>query len=490
MKLTILKQTFLLLTIVTTGIHCGKDFLNNPTKNILLRQEYVKDLPSCQAFLNGIYLQFYSSFSHYKTAYPEVIADNLKPETGFGALMSIYSWDQQALEENGAIPILGLASVNMNAIYQSDYLLIRSCNLLINAVGKFRDENPSRVDDMQGQALLIRSMAYFQLVNTFSQAYNFTPGGSHPGVAILTSDDWTIAINGRASVAEVYEEMIKDLQGAITLLPATTESLLLPSKLTAQALLARIYLFKGDFMNAKNTAAAVIIQKPLLTVKNGYPNNIFKSLSPQQTETIFQMLPRKLLSNDNGTLQSGYYLGEYLRDTKKYFTATSDLTDLLTARKNDVRTQWITKTNNSNDVTKFPTGIFAPSGSESTQYYQSIIRSSELYLTAAESFAQLSMEDSARHYLYLIRKRADSTITFPAAVGPQLLDSIKIERRKELAFEGLRLYDLQRWKQGIERSDPLSPNVKSLPYPSEKSIAPIPKMDTKFHGVTQNPGYK
>ena len=489
MKKHIVIRTSLLLLLATTSIQCGKDFLDNPAKNIMLRQEYVKDLPSCQAFLNGIYLQSNSTFSFFKIAAPEVIADNLKPEPGFGALISLYSWNQQATQENGATDFLTQQSINSNSIYQSDYLLIQSCNFLINAVGKFRDQNASQADDMKGQALLIRSMAYFQLINTFAQAYNFTPDGSHPGIAILKSDDWTTAVNGRATVAEVYNEMINDLQEASMLLPITTTTLLLPSKLTAQSLLARVYLFKEDYLNAKNTAAEIISQKPLLTIKDGYPNTLFKALPPQQTEIIFQMLPRKFLSNDNGALLAGHFLGEFLRDTRKYFTATSDLAQLLTTNKHDVRARWITKINNSNDVTKFPTGILAPSGSESTQYYHSVIRSSELYLIAAESFAKLSMEDSARQYLYLIRKRADSTATFPVAAGPQLLDSIKIERRKELAFEGLRLFDLQRWKQGIDRSDPLSPNLKTLPYPSEKSVAPIPIMDTKLHGMKQNPGY-
>jgi hypothetical protein len=70
-----------------------------------------------------------------------------------------------------------------------------------------------------------------------------------------------------------------------------------------------------------------------------------------------------------------------------------------------------------------------------------------------------------------------------------LLDLIYKERRKELAFESLRMYDLQRWKKGVNRIDVMAGSPANLPYPSNKAIAPIPLSDVKLAGLTQNQDY-
>src|SRR5262249_42187152 len=122
-------------------------------------------------------------------------------------------------------------------------------------------------------------------------------------------------------------------------------------------------------------------------------------------------------------------------------------------------------------------------------YYLTAIRSSEMYLTASESYAQLNNEDSARYYLNQIRTRAAIPAITNAVTGAALLDSIYLERRRELAFEGLRMFDLQRWKKGINRVDGWNASALTLPYPSDKAIAPIPANDVIILGLQQNNGY-
>ncbi len=147
---------------------------------------------------------------------------------------------------------------------------------------------------------------------------------------------------------------------------------------------------------------------------------------------------------------------------------------------NDKRSSWVAAISSSPvtwRITKFPIsaagGLFPIKRGD---YYQTIFRSSEMYLTAAECYAKLNMEDSARFFIDAIRKRANPTIKDITASGASLIDSIYKERRKELCFDGgLRMYDLLRWKRPVNRMDALNPNVKNLPYPSNKAIAPIPK---------------
>ena len=63
------------------------------------------------------------------------------------------------------------------------------------------------------------------------------------------------------------------------------------------------------------------------------------------------------------------------------------------------------------------------------------------------------------------------------------------ERRKELAFESLRMADLQRWKAGVHRMDVLPGYPANLPFPNDKAIAPIPLADITYTGIPQNSGY-
>ncbi len=76
------------------------------------------------------------------------------------------------------------------------------------------------------------------------------------------------------------------------------------------------------------------------------------------------------------------------------------------------------------------------------------------------------------------------------ATGEALRDSLYKERRKELAFEGGRMFDLQRWHLPVQRTDVASgTTATNLPFPSNKAIAPIPIQDVKIEGIKQNIDY-
>ncbi|WEK35463.1 MAG: RagB/SusD family nutrient uptake outer membrane protein [Candidatus Pseudobacter hemicellulosilyticus] len=99
------------------------------------------------------------------------------------------------------------------------------------------------------------------------------------------------------------------------------------------------------------------------------------------------------------------------------------------------------------------------------------------------------MKKTARKYLDAIRMRSNPEIVPIDAVESALIDSIYKERRKELSFEGIRMYDLQRWNKGVHRKDAKLSSATDLNYPSDKSIAPIPLQDVRYAGLLQNKGY-
>jgi starch-binding outer membrane protein, SusD/RagB family len=463
---------------------CKKDFLDVPNKSVLLRQAYVTDLKSTGEYLNGIYVELALYFYQgYNVIYGDLVADNLKPVTGTTALINHYNWEQKADNDLRPNPTL---SINMNPLWSNGYRIIGSCNFIIEEVDKYRDEDQEKADDIKGQAFAIRALLHSTIVNVFSQPYNFTADASHPGVIYKTSSKYNDPVS-RYSVGEIYTKMIDDLNEAISLLPDNPRTVteanrkLVMSRIAAKALLARINLFKGDYNAAKNLAAEVGNAVPIMGAAN-YPAKLF---SNQETEALFQLPPAlNAVAGSAGNYNALYAGGYFVSPTKQYI-ATSDLIALFKQNAQDKRNVWVAQ---DGSVAKYPTNILTGSLARYA-YYQTILRSSEMYLNAAEAYANLNNNDSARFYLDAIRKRANPSATDITATGAALLDSIYLERRKEFAFEGTRMFDLLRWKKGVIRTDATSPAAQNLEYPSNKAIAPIPVSDVDINGLGQNPDY-
>ncbi|HMI04008.1 MAG TPA: RagB/SusD family nutrient uptake outer membrane protein [Pedobacter sp.] len=476
---------FISILLAAGSTSCKKSFLDEGIANtrILTRQDYVKDLKTTSEYLSGIYTKVASDlFSGYHIIYPELAADNIKPVVGTGAggatpLGAHYEWNQR-VDDMSSTSVTS-TSFNCNELSYGAYQLIRSCNFVLEKATEYKDQDPSLADAMMGQAYAIRALSHFFLVNVFAQSYNFSNDASHPGIVYITSVNWTDPIKSRNTVAEVYVNVIQDLKAAVSLLPVASSSTLTMNRNAAIGLLARVYLFKGDWGLAKNLARQVVAAVPIMTAN--YPSKLF---TLEEKEVLFQLPPGIFPVDQYGSTFPGAYFRSDLQ-----FRATADIASLLNEDPNDARKVWVTSVLGNWHITKFPvnvvTGGFSPDGA----YYHSVLRSSELYLMAAEAYAQLNNVDSARFYLDAIRMRANPAALPTTTSGIVLLEAIYKERRKELAFEGWRMFDLLRWKKGVTRADALSAAAQMLPYPSNKAISPIPGLDVKVSDFVQNLDY-
>lgn len=73
-------------------------------------------------------------------------------------------------------------------------------------------------------------------------------------------------------------------------------------------------------------------------------------------------------------------------------------------------------------------------------------RYAEVLLNYAEAEFELDNEDVARKYINMVRARPSVNMPPVTASGDALRSAIRDERRVELAFEGLRFFDVRRWK--------------------------------------------
>jgi starch-binding outer membrane protein, SusD/RagB family len=470
---------YIVILLFVLNCSCKKDFLEVDDTTQLYRESYIKDLTTMEEYLRGAY--YYLSVNvdagESNSTYPELTADNLRPitQTSSAATLSHYNWVQEAVVS---------AAKNMNTFWKNSYMTIRMVSFAVDKTDEFRKESPEWADNIKGQAYAVRALLYFKLINMFAQPYTFTADASHPGVPYITTSDITQSYS-RQSVGEVYDGMIADLSKAIELLPETVTDNRYMNRVAAKALLARVYLYKEDFTNAKKLAEEVVAQAPLMTIAAGYPNDMFKFKAPATTETLFQLVPN-----------SSNAFNRWVRRSPIKFCATKDIADMLLENPNDIRKSWVKDTTISGNkyqlVKKYPTAVtpdIPTLTAPDLAYYKPELRSSEMVLTAAEAAAKAGDEPKARTYLDAIRKRANPAIADVTATGAALLDSIYKERRKELSWEGLRIYDLQRWKTGVNRIDVLAGTSGKLPYADKKAIAPIPMDEIRLAGISQNDGY-
>lgn len=459
------QYSIIILLFLIACFSCKKDFLETKLTSQIATETYITNLATTQELLNGVYLKLGMNFYNAKFAsYADIIADNIKCPNGI--YTSQYAWNQ--------VPDEGSSSDNSNDYWMKGYNIIIDCNYVIMYADRFKAQDPTKADNIKGQAMSIRGLVHHSLVNVFAQPYHFTADASHPGIPYVTNTG--PQAEKRETVAKVYENIISDMTEGMLLMSNSDDR----SKITSagvKALLSRIYLYKGDYANSRQLATEVIKIVPMMNAPE-YPAKLF---TPEDKESIFWLSP--LINSIGSTDWQGLYF------TYGIFTATKDVADLLNERPNDLRKAWVTASSGSWNITKYPQNVVPGISDPLIAYRQCIIRSSELYLNAAECYAKTGMEDSSRYYLNAIRQRADNTVPPVVTTGDALMNDIYKERRKELCFEGNRMFDLLRTGKGVNREDFDSPAPSSLPYPSNKSIAPIPLTDVKIYGIPQNPGY-
>jgi hypothetical protein len=105
---------------------------------------------------------------------------------------------------------------------------------------------------------------------------------------------------------------------------------------------------------------------------------------------------------------------------------------------------------------------------------QKLIRISEVILSRAEAYAESNNLSAALTDLNRIRQRANPALpALNLTDKQQVLDSIFVERRRELCFEGHGLFDITRKKRNLVRNDCTGTNC-SINYPSALFAVPKP----------------
>jgi starch-binding outer membrane protein, SusD/RagB family len=453
---------FGLMIFLTGGC---KKFLQTPVTNRIVINDIFKDFEGARITLFGCYNNFRSSeyYMMVFNMYPEVAGGNVKyAKTANPSLTNIYNFtNANSIEYN-----------DMAGFYQKAYATIYAANNILFYVDSIADASVAQKNRFIAEAYAIRALVHFDLVRVFAQSYSYTNNAGHVGIVIKTKiDDVMQATPAPSTVKQVFNQIIADFDSSLVYfnksVPIVGEDKTVLSSNAANALLAKVYLYKGDWENAYRIASTLINSNayPLLSNAQYISSWSNKTIS---SESIFEIA---FGSGTGGAL--GDYFNPLVKDNNYLqFAATTDLLSLFDP--NDVRgiSKMFKDTVFDNRQAFFAKKYF---GTRDTSNNIKVIRSSELYLIAAEAAAELGNLDVAASNLNTIRKRANpSATTFTATSKGALIDEILNERRRELCFEGNLFFDIARRKKNLVRIDCTSENA-SFNYPNSRFACPIPQ---------------
>ena len=472
----------LLSGLLVTGCNKLLD-IKDPINSITTNQVFQSDDQAAVA-LNGLYSYLISGGVLDVNSYGQ-LGNNLYSAGGI-TLAAGHSADELFTpslnggydyyeETTASITLVKLG--HSQKLWNSAYKGIFNANALIEGVKgatspEFTQAYRKRV---LGEALAVRAMGYFYLVNLFGK------------VPLALSIDYNDTQKlPSASTDAVYQQIINDLEEALGYLSENydgnnTERIRI-NKWYVKAMLARVYLFTKNYEKAWQQANDVISQTDLFKLES--LNNVF---SISSREVIFQLKQANTVSPRGNATPEGYSM------TRRYLTPS--LMNAFEAGDNR-KTEWTVAIDGSSST---PAG-FTPAkyklnslnfamGGYRSEYYV-VMRLAEIYLIRAEAnmLRGAANKNAAIDDLNAIRERAGLNGLPYTLTDQQVTDALAQERRIELFAEwGHRWLDLKRTNKATEV---LSAIGYKQPWSQHELLYPIPPDEIlKGNQLSQNIGY-
>jgi len=474
------KRDLLLAMFVLTLASCRKLVeAPPPVTTINTANVYTSDA-SAAAVLTSIYAKL-SQFASYGN-----------PGLTGASVFCGLSADELALYKGNTNPKYTAYYVNSLSAttYGSEYWTfiypyIFTCNAALAGLSSSNSLTPVLKQELMGEAKFMRAYFYFYLVNLYGD------------VPLVTNTDYKSNANmSRTSQPKVYQQIIADLKDAQALLSSgyvdggalnSTTERVRPNKWAATALLARSYLYTGDWVNAEAQASTVINNSSLYSLVD--LNSVFLKNS---SEAIWQLQPVNNLSN---TEDAKFFVIPATGPSSKNPVFLSDTLYRSFDSADNRKTKWVKSVTVKGITYYFPFKYKVSASTSTVTEYLMMLRLGEQYLVRAEARAQQGNVAGGSVDLNSIRTRA--------GLGPvsglgqaALIAAIARERRVELFTEmGQRWFDLKRTGSIDPVMAVITPQKANNFNPGQQwnpiqSLYPLPVGDlSKDLNLKQNAGY-
>ncbi|WP_134091215.1 RagB/SusD family nutrient uptake outer membrane protein [Olivibacter sp. XZL3] len=362
-------------------------------------------------------------------------------------------------------------SADVINVWSAGYTTINNANIVIDGLSD--PENAAVVGDQLAaqyiaEAKFLRALSYYTMITLFARPY-IDDNGASPGLPLRLQAETSTENNdlARSTVAEVYQQIIQDLDEAESDLPDNYANALLNTtrahSSTAIALKTRVYLSQANWPRVIAEAQKIVPQAsaPFSTtfgVQHALQADPVSAIMIDMTttESILSM-PFTNLDYYSGQNAIGYM---YDQNAEYYLNPAGIFGDSQWA-ETDARRGFLRL--NANNGRSFLTKF----GNQSPYLiYIPVIRYSEVLLNYAEAAAETGDVTMAASLLNAVHARSDESYTFSNEVlsnSTGLVDAILKERRIELLGEGFRSNDIRRRLQTFP--------AKSGPTPAQ-AVAP------------------
>jgi starch-binding outer membrane protein, SusD/RagB family len=487
--LVILTASLLLLAPTS----CKDDFLYLEPHGSLSNELVFNSVEDFETALMGVYAGLRSG-SYYGSNFVhlgDIMTDNCYARSGFtNSYGYVHTWNVQS------------GQGEFQNFFAAAYRVIARASNVLNYSEDFTTTTAAqaeRLKQVRAEAFFARALAHFDLLRVYAPRFNPATAATDLGVPVVTTA--TVGTPARATVAKVYEQIFSDMTKARENMATVVwpgSGRFTPT--VADAFLSRVHLYRGEWQQAINYANNVIekTESSSATIKlidsQAGLRDMYRTDSG--TEILFQLSIANLTESPGaiGTEYIGSQPG--IRIGPNYLI-TPELASLYDPF-NDRRFLALIKTNvllvNTNLRGIITLKYEGRSGLAHGVNTSKPFMLAEMYLNKAEAHAMKGGEDTqANSALNALLSARINNYVDQNLSGEALVNAIRLERRKELAFEGHYLHDLKRWGIGFSRfANVLSnfPNDLIIEPNDYRWLWPIPQHEINANkNMVQNPGY-
>ncbi|WP_431199644.1 RagB/SusD family nutrient uptake outer membrane protein [Mucilaginibacter sp. P19] len=389
---------------------CKKVLEVGTPQNQLTTDKIFADSTSALAAMANVYALFNNTIDPNYNIYMDCYSDELQYSG---------STDETLQYIQGSVAPSNTTNANF---WKASYFAIYSANLIIEEAPKATNLTSKTAAQFVCEAKFLRALTYFHLINTY---------GTVP--LILKTDVNLSSKAAQSDSATVYKQIILDLTDAKNGLPATYlgAGKVRANQFAALALLAKVYLWQRDWVNAEATASLVLgsgLYTPLPAITNVFSANSTETILSFWTQFGYIYKSPDLVPSGGAPL---------------YFYTLAQLNSFENGDQRKLN--WILPTTVSGTTYYSPYKYRNATANSISPEYLIVLRAGEQYLIRAEARAQQNNISGSISDINVIRHRAGLGDYIGAIDKSSLLSAIYHERRSELFSEwGNRFLDLKR----------------------------------------------
>ncbi|MBR8535624.1 RagB/SusD family nutrient uptake outer membrane protein [Carboxylicivirga sediminis] len=361
---------------------------------------------------------------------------------------------------------------DLSGTWNGNATLVDRANRILEVAERF-DAEDEDVKRIKAELVFTRAYAHFEIVRLYCKNYD-----SNDPLGIPYKYEAGVESPARLPQGVVYKNILGDIDAALPSLPDKAEGSYFATKAAAYALKARVGLYMRNWDLAIEAADKCLETGVRLANRDEY-TGVWDDAVTEGVEVIFKLF------RENGTL-GDYYTRSSNGDI--FFHPSYDLMNQY--EDGDIRAlAFFGKNSGGQDVVIKHDG--RPNDKPNVVDLK-VFRVSELVLIKAEAYIAKDMLDEAASELNNLRsQRLVNPVLLSFNTAAEAMEALQLERRRELAYEGHRFYDLKRWNLGVSRLDEDSETTaKNLPAGDYRFVFPIPQQEIFANdNMVQNGGY-